>query len=70
MHACVYIFPVVTLQCSVILGCRLSEDNQLSMTFSFNAVYDVKGFSLLQTVVKLAEEMFTLKLKAFLVSKC
>lgn len=34
MHACVYIFPVVTLKCSVILGCRLSEDNQLSMTSS------------------------------------
>lgn len=34
VHACVYIFPVVALKCSVIFGCRLSEDTQLSMTSS------------------------------------
>lgn len=71
MHACVHVFPGVTLKCSVILGCMLSEDGQLGVTFSNLVLFAVlKVLGRLRVTVKLAEEMFMLELRTFLDKKC
>lgn len=60
-------FPRVTLKCSVILGCRLSEDGQLGVTSSNLVLFTVlKVLVSLRVTVKLAEEMFMLEFRTFL----
>lgn len=67
MHACVCVFPGVTLKCSVILGCRLSEDSCLSVASSNLVLFTIlKVLVNLRVVVKLAEEMSMLEFRAFL----
>lgn len=70
MHVCVYVFPGVTLKCSVILGCRLSEDSQLGVMSSNLVLFTMlKVLVNLRVTVKLAEEMFMLEFRTFLDKK-
>lgn len=58
MHARVYVFPGVTLKCSVILACRLSEDSQLGVTSNLVLFIMLRVLVNLSVTLKPAEEMF------------
>lgn len=67
MHACVYVFPGVTLKCSVILGCRLSENSQLGVISNLVLLTMLKVLVSSRVTVKLAEKMFMLEFRLFLI---
>lgn len=69
MHVCVYVFPGGTLECSVILGCRLSEDIQLGVTSNLVLFTMLKILVNLRVTVKLAEKCSCWNSELFLIRR-